>query len=169
MKLLDAEEHLRHSDESRAKESEKASETMIKLESLCENLEKMAQEKSSLEWELKIKKRECQLLGARLEKDAYNQVLLEKIDKARRRIKSLKEELQRKDFELQSALKEVQSSQNKLLQAQIELKRQHEKVMQLRIGKEKLAHSYNIRSKQVSKLVQILVSNKEETKVYKVD
>ena len=169
MKLLDAEEHLRHSDESRAKANRKTSETMTKLESLHENLEKMAQEKSSLERELKIKKQECQLLGARLEKDAYNQVLQEQIDKARKRIKSLKVELQRKDFELQFALKEVQINQNELLQAQKELKSQHEKVMLLRIEKEKLARSYNIRSKQVSKLVQILVSDKEETKVHEVD
>ena len=45
------------------------------------------------------------------------------------------------------------------------LKKKREKVMQLQREKEELAWSYNVEKEQVSKMVQILTSDKEEMKV----
>ena len=162
---MDAEEHLRQSQESKVKANERAREAVTKLEELHENVEKISEEKSNLEKELKIKERECELLSAMQEKDAYNQVLQKKVDKKRKKIRSLKEKLQRKENELQSAMQEIQTRQEELSQAQNELKKQHKQVMQLQKEKEELACSYNIEKEQVSKIVQLLVSDKEEMQV----
>ena len=165
-KLVDAEDRLRQSQESKVKANEKASETVTKLEDLHENVQKIAQEKSNLEKELKVKERECQLLSTVHEKDEeLNQVLQKKIEKKKKKIKRLKEELQSMDSELQSALQEVETRQKGLSQAQKELKKQHKEVIQLQREKEKLAWSYNIEKEQVSKIVQLLVSDKEEMQV----
>ena len=162
---MDVEERLRHSQESEAKESEKTNTVMARLENLCENVEKISEEKSNLEWELKIKKRECELLCAMQEKDAYNQVLQKKIDKKKEKIKELKEDLKWKERELQSAMQEVQTRQKELSQAQKELKKQHLEVIQLQREKEELECSYSIEKEQVSKIVQLLASDKEELQV----
>ena len=162
---MDVEKHLTHAHESKAKSRKKASEDMTKLQKLHGNVEKLAQEKSMLKMELNIKERECQLLCSMQEKDAYNQDLQKKIDKKRKKIKNLKQELQKKECELHSAMQEVQTQQEALLQSQEELKKQHEKVMQLQREKEKLDSFYNIEKEQVSKIVQILVSDKEEMQV----
>ena len=164
-KLFDAEEHLRDAQESEVKANEKASEAVTKLEELHENVEKISKEKSSLEEQLKIKERECELLSAMQEKDAYNQVLQKKVDNKRKKIKRLKEELQSTNFELQSALQEVQVGQTELSQAQNKLKKQREQVIQLQKEKEEVAWSYNIEKEKVSKIVQLLVSDKEEMQV----
>ena len=164
-KVLHADERLRQSQESKAKANERASEAVTKLEELHENVEKICEEKSNLERELKIKERECELLSAMQEKDAYNQVLQKKIDKKRKKIKRLKEELQKKESELQSAMQDLQTKQEELSQAQNELKKQHEQVMELQREKEELACSYSIEKEQVSKIVQLLVSDKEEMQV----
>ena len=164
-KLLDAEDRLRDAQESKVKANDIASEALTKLEELHKNVEKIFEEKSNLEKELKIKERECELLSAMQEKDAYNQVLQKKVDKKRKKIKRLKEELQSMDSELQSALQEVQIEQKGLSQARKEVKKQHEQVIQLQKEKEELAWSYNIEKEQVSKIVQLLVSDKEEMQV----
>ena len=164
-KLVAAEERLRQSQDSKVKANKKASEAVAKLEELHENVEKISGEKSNLERELKIKERECELLYAMQEKDAYNQVLQMKIDKKRKKIKRLKEELRSMDCEVQSALQEVQTRQEELSQARKELKKQNEEVIQLQREKEELAWSYNIEKEQVSKIVQFLVSDKEEMQV----
>ena len=168
---MDAEEHLRQSQESKVKANERAREAVTKLEELHENVEKISEEKSNLERELKIKERECELLCAMQEKDAHNQVLQKKIDKKRKRIKGLKKELEKKESELQTAMQEVGTMKEKLSQAQKELKKQHKKVIQLQREKEELACSYNIEKEEVSKIVQLLVSDKEEMQVrsYSVD
>ena len=167
---MDVEKRLRDSQESKAKGSAKANKVMTRLEDLEEDVEKIFQEKSNLERELKIKEQECQLLSAMQEKDealnqVLNQVLQKKIDKKKKKIERLKEELQRKEIELQSAVKEVQTIQEELLQAQKELKKQHEEVIQLQREKEELACYYDIEKEQVSKIVQILASDKEELQV----
>ena len=162
---MDVDKHLTHAQWSKAKSRDKASEDMTKLQKLHGNVEKLTQEKSILEMELNIKERECQLLCSMQEKDAYNQDLQKRIDKKRKKIKSLKQELQKKECEFQSALQEVQTKQEALLQSQEELKKQHEKVMQLQREKENLDCFYNIEKEQVSKIVQILVSDKEEMQV----
>ena len=164
-KLVDVEERLRHSQESKAKESENANKGWARLKNSCDNVEKISEEKSNLERELKIKERECELLCAMQEKDAYNQVLQKKIDKKRKKIKILKEKLQRKESEVQSALQEVQTRQKELSQAQKELKKQHEEVIQLQREKEELECSYSIEKEQVSKMVQLLASDKQELQV----
>ena len=139
---------------------------MTKLEELHENVQKIAQEKSNLERELKIKEREYQLLSTVHEKDeVLNHVLQKKIDKKRKKIKRLKEELQSMDSELQSALQEVQIGQKGLSQAQNEVKKHCKQVIALQREKEELAWSYNIEKEQVSKIVQLLVSDKEEMQV----
>ena len=69
------------------------------------------------------------------------------------------------DSELHSALQEVETRQKGLSQAQKELKKQNEEVIQLQREKEELAWSYNIEKEQVSKIVQFLVSDKEEMQV----
>ena len=156
---------MQHSQESEAKESEKTNTVLARLENLCENVEKISEEKSNLERELKIKERECELLSAMQEKDAHNQVLQMKINKKRKKIRSLKEKLQRKEWELQSAMQEVQTRQKELSQAQKELKKQHEEVIQLQREKEELECSYSIEKEHVSKMVQLLASDKEELQV----
>ena len=164
-KVVGADECLRQSQESKVKANEKASEAETKLKKLRGNVEKMAQEKSNLEKELSIKERECELLCAMQEKDAYNQVLQKKIDKKRKKIKSLKRELQIRESELLSTLQEVQTQQKELSEAQIVLKKQHEQVIKLQREKEKLASSYNIEKQKVSKIVQILTSDKDKIQV----
>ena len=160
-KLVNAEERLRQSKESKVKANKKASEAVTKLEELQENVEKISKEKSNLEKELKIKERECELLSAMQEKDAYNLVLLQKIDKKRKKMKSLRKELEQKKRELQSAMQEVGTIKEKLSQAQKELKKQHEEVILLHREKEELACSYNTEKEQVSKIVQLLVSDEK--------
>ena len=131
---MDAEERLRQSKNSKVKRSEKTNKAMNRLEDLRENAEKISVEKSNLEKELKIKERECQLLCVMQEKDeVLNQVLQKKIDKKKKKIKELKEDLNRKDWELQTSIQEVRTQQEELLQAQEELKKQHEEVIQLQL------------------------------------
>ena len=77
----------------------------------------------------------------------------------------MKEELQRRDSKLESTLQEVQMKQEQLLQARKKIKKQHKEVMKLQRKKEKLACSYNIENENVSKLVQMFVSDREERKV----
>ena len=156
---------MRQSQESKVKVNEKASEAVTKLEELHENVEKISGEQSNLEKELKIEEQEYQLLCAMQGKDPYNQVLQKKIDKKRKKMKRLKEELQSRYSEFQSAVQEAQNREEKLLQAQKELKKQHEQVIKLQREKEELAWSYNFEKKQVSKIVQFLVSDKEEMQV----
>ena len=79
--MVDAEERLIQSQEFKVKANERASEAVTRLEGLHENVEKIFEEKSNLEKELKIKKRECELLCAMQKKDANNQVLQKKVDK----------------------------------------------------------------------------------------
>ena len=163
--LVDVEKRLRQSQASKAKANVKLSDSETKHEELLGNVEKMAQEKSNLERKLSIKERECKLLCTMQEKDAYNQVLQEKIDKKRKKIKSLKKELQLKESELQSASQEVQTQQKELSEAQTVLKKQHEQVIKLQREREELACSYNIEKKKVSKIVQILTSDKDKMQV----
>ena len=147
-RLADAEQRLRQSQESKVKASMIASEAVTKLEELYENVQKISEEKSNLEKELKIKERECELLCAMQKEDAYNQVLQMKIDKKEKKIKCLKEELQSRYYELQSAVQEAQKRQEELLQAQKELKKQHKEVIKLQREKEEHAWSYNIEKRQ---------------------
>ena len=164
-KLLDAEDRLRDAQESKVKANDIASEALTKLEELHKNVEKIFEEKSNLEKELKIKERECELLSAVQEKDAHNRVLQKKIHKKKKKIKGLKKELKKKESELQTAIQEVGILKEKLSQAQQELKKQHEEVMQLHREKEELACSYNIEKEQISKIAQLLASDKEEMQV----
>ena len=163
--MVDAEERLRQSQESKVKANEKASEAVTKLEEFHKNVEKISKGKSNLEKELKIKERECELLCAMQEEDAYNQVLQKKIGKKRKKIRSLIEKLQKQEIKLQSAVQEVHPKQEELSLAQKELKKQHDQLMQLQRETEELARSYNIEKEQVSKIVQLLVSDKEEMQV----
>ena len=157
--------HLRHSQESKAKASKRASEVVTELEKLHENVERISHVTSSLERELKFKEQEYKLLSAMQEKDEFLQM---KIDKKKKKIKILKEELQRKEWELQSALREVQTRREELMQAQKELKKQHDEVILLQREKEELDCSYSIEKEQVSKIVQILASDKEELQVISI-
>lgn len=164
--MADVKEHLRYSQESKAKANKKASEAVTKLDKLHENIERISQVTSSLEKGLQIKERECQLLCAMQEKDeVLHQVLQKKINKKKKKIKELKEELQRKEWELQSALQEVQTAQEELLQARKEVKKQHNKVILLHREKEELVCSYSIEKEKFSNIVQILTSDKEEMQV----
>ena len=164
-KLVDIEERLRQSQTSKAEANVKSSESETKLEEMLGNVQKIAQEKSNLEQKLSIKERECELLCAMQEKDTYNQVLQKKVDKKRKKIKSLKRELQAKESELQSALQEVQTKQTELSEAQTVLRKQHEEVIKLQREKEELASSYYIEKEKVSKIVQILTSDKDKIQV----
>ena len=166
IKLVDAEERLRQSQESKVKAIEKANEAVTKLEELHKNVQKIAQEKSNLEGELKFKEREYQWLPTVHEKDEeLNQDLQKKVERKRKKIKRLKEELQSMDSELQSALQEVQIGQEGLSEARKEVKKQHEQVIQLQREKEELVWSYSIEKEAVSKIVQLLISDKEEMQV----
>ena len=123
-KLLDAEERLRDAQESKVKANDIASEALTKLEELHKNVEKIFEEKSNLEKELKIKEQECELLSAMQKKDAHNQVLQKKFDKKKKKIKGSKKELKKKESELQTAMQKVETMKEKLSQAQQELKKQ---------------------------------------------
>ena len=122
---------------------------MTKLEELYKNVQKMNQKKH-FGWKRQIKEQECQMQCETQEKDTCNQNLQEK------------ENLQAKQFVLQSALKELQEE---LLQARTEMEKRHNEVMQLQVKKEILTISHNIAKEQVSKLVQILISDEDERKV----
>ena len=159
-------ERLRCAQESKAKANDKTSEVLTKLEELYENMRKIAREKNSIEMKLKFKERESELLSKMQGKDeTYNQFLQTIIEKKKNKIKRLKEELQKKECELKSALHVVQTKQEELSHARKELKKQHEEVIQLQREKEELAWSYSIEKEQVSKIVQLLVSDKEEMHV----
>ena len=163
---MGTEECLRCAQVSKAKANDKMSEAVTKLEELHENMQKIAQEKNSIDMKLKFKERECELLSKIQGKDeTYNQFLQTIIEKKKNKIKRLKEELQKKECELKSALHEVQTKQEELSQARKKLKKQHDKVIKLQREKEELALSYNIEKEQVSKIVQLLVSDKEEMQV----
>ena len=160
------EERLIHAQECKAEANNNTSELVAKLEELHENMQKIAQDKNNIEVKLKFKERECELLSKMQGKDeTYNQLLQTILEKKRNKIKRLKEELQKKECELKSALQEVQTKQEELSQARRELKKQHEEVIQLQREKEELSLSYNIEKEQVSKIVQLLVSDKEEMQV----
>ena len=103
---------MRQSQEFKVKANEEASEAVSKLKKLQENVQKIAQEKRNLEMELKVQRRECEVLSAMQEEDEVsNQFLKMKVAKKEEEIKSLKKELQCKDSELQSSLQEVQTRQ----------------------------------------------------------
>ena len=59
----------------------------------------MSQEKRNLEMELEIKEQESQLLCTMQGKDSYNQVQLEKIEKARRENKKLERRITKKGLQ----------------------------------------------------------------------
>ena len=162
---MNAQECFRNSHELKVKAVKKTREVIVELEESHENMQKMSQEKRNLEMELKIKEQKCQMLCTMQKTDVCNQVLQMKIAKTKKKIKNLKEELKRKESNLQSALQDVQIKQEQLLQVRKEMKKQHKEVIKLQREKEKLACTYNSEKEQVSKLVQILVSDKEETKV----
>ena len=168
-RLADIEENLTQSQELKVAANEIERETLNKLEKLQESVKKIAQEKSSIEMELKFKVRECQLLSEMKEKDEEcNRFLQKKIAKKKKKIKRLKEELERKNCEFLSVQREAQTRQEELSRTRAEVKKKHEEVKELEREKEKLACSYNIRKEQVSQLVQIaiaLTSDREEMKV----
>ena len=169
-RLVDSEEHLRQSQESKQIANENAKEQLSELEKLKEDVQKIGQEKSSIEMELKFKERECQLLSEIKEDKTFNQFLQNKIAKKRKKIKRLKEELERTECKLLSVQREAQTRQEALSQARAEVRKTHEEVKELQREKEELACSYNIKKQQVSHLVQIavaLTSDKEEMKVLK--
>lgn len=164
-KLVDAEERFVCAQRLTAKANERASESKGKFEKQCEDLHKVIQEKNSLEIELKVKERECELLSTMHEKEdkVFTQFLQEKIRKKKMKIKKLKEELHRKECEFQSAHQKAQILQNELLLAQLELKKKNEEVRQLQKEKDKLVSSYHV--EQYNKLLQITIADKEEMKV----
>ena len=168
-RLVDSEEHLRQSQESKRIANENAKEQLGELEKLREDVQKIAQEKSSIEMELKFKERECQLLSEMKEDKAYNvQFLQNKIAKKEKKIKRLKEGLERMECKLLSVQQEAQTQQEALSQARAEVRKTNEEVKELEREKEKLTCSYNIKKEQVSHLVQIAVAltyEKEEMKV----
>ena len=161
---MNAEEHLEHAQELIAEPNARTSEIITKFEKLHEKVQKIAQEKNSLEMELKFKEREYKLLTAMQEKDeVYNQFLQKKLNKKKEKIKKLKEELHKMEYEFQSAHREAQTLRNELSLAQSELKKKHEEVTQLQREKEKLASSYRV--EQFNKLSQIRAADHEEMKV----
>ena len=58
-KLVDVEERLKQSQESKARANEKTSEVGTKLKDLHENMQRIAQDKNTIERELKFKEQEC--------------------------------------------------------------------------------------------------------------
>ena len=168
-RLADIQENLTQSRELKVAANENERDTLIKLEKLQESVKKIVQEKSSIEMKLAFKQRECQLLSEMKEKDEeYDRFLQKKIAKKKKKIKQLKEKLERKNYEFLSVQQEAQTLQEELSRARAEVKKKHEEVKELEREKEKLACSYNIKKEQVSHLVQIavaLTSDKEEMKV----
>ena len=160
---MDVEKRLAQSLESNGKANEKTLEAINKLEESREKVKKISEEKSTLEMELRIKRRECQLLSEMQEKE--NQGLQYKVDKKRKKIKRLKKELKSKEHELKSALEEVQILKEELSQALKEKEEKHKEVIQLQSKKDKLECSCNTEREYLSKLVQALSSDKEEMKV----
>ena len=142
---------------------------MCQFKELREKARKIVQEKRILQMELDSKQRELRLLSELKEKYAADvekkQFYSAKISKKSLKIKKLEKELQRKKSNLQSALQEAQKMQNELSQAQVELKKKDEEVKQLHEEKEKMACFFNIEQEQVSKLVQLITSEKTEMEV----
>ena len=165
-RLADIEEQLQRSLESNTAANKKASGEMVELKTALENMQKIARERSSIEKELKLKERECELL---LELKKKDELFFEKkIIKKKKKIKTLRTELQTKEHELESAQQEARMQQAELLKAQAEVKKKHEEVKRLQREREELACSYNIENLQVSKRIQITVitaSDQEEMKV----
>ena len=130
-RLVNAEELLEHARELKAEPNARTSEIITKFEKLHEKVQKIAQEKNSLEMELKFKEREYKLLTAMQEKDIDNQFLQKKLNKKKEKIKRLKEQLHRKECEFHSAHHEAQALRRELSLAQLELEKKHEELIQL--------------------------------------
>ena len=97
--------------------------------------------------------------AAHSEKDAViNSMLEEKISEKHKEIETLEKELQKREYNLQSAQQEARKWQEELLNARAKLKEKVKEVKQLKEDSEKLSCSYNVRKKQVSKLIQLTVT-----------
>jgi len=152
--------------ESKQAANENANRCVTELEKLREVVQKIAQEKSNIEMEVKIKELECQLLSEIKEDKAYNVQLLQKIAKKKKKIKRLKQELESKECKLQSAQQEAQTCQEELSQDLAEVRKKHKELQELQRENEKLASSYTIKKEEISSLVQIAVTSVKETKVW---
>ena len=165
-KLADSEEQLRHSWKSRSAVNKKVSQVMSRIEELHQKVRKIVQDKRILAIELQSKQKECQLLSeikakdaAHSEKDAViNSMLEEKISEKHKEIGILEKKPERKESDLQSAQQEARKWHEELLNARAELKEKVKEVKQLKEDSEKLSCSYNVRKKQVSKLIQLTVT-----------
>ena len=165
-RLVDSEAHLRQLQESKQAANENAKDCLTELEKLREDVQKIVQEKSNIEMELKYKERVCQLLSEIKEDKAYNQFLQNKIAKKKKKINKLKQELKSKECKLLSAQQEAQTWQEELSHALAEVRKKHKEMQELQRENEKLASSYTIKKEEISSLVQIAVTSvKEEMKV----
>ena len=143
-------------------EDGRESEILTNLEKLKIKVQKITQEKTSLEMELKYKEQQYQTLLSAKEKDeVYNQFLQIKLNKKKEKIKRLKEELGKKKHEFQPAHEEAQILQKELLLLEPKKHKpmKHKEVKQLQ-RKEKLACSDH----QFSEPSQITVANVREMK-----
>ena len=167
--MVENEEQLKQSLELKKIANAKAKEVLTELEKKREDVQKLSQEKSNIETKLKFKDRECQLLSGIIEDKVQNQYLQNKIAKKKKKIKRLKEELEKKEGKLLSVQQVVQTLKEELSKARAEEKKKHEEVTDLQRENKKLACSYNIRKEQVSHLIQIAIAltseNKEQIKV----
>ena len=137
-RLVDSGAHLRQLQESKQAANENAKDFLTELEKLQESVQKIVQEKSNIELELKYKERECQLLSEIKEDKFYNQFLQNKVAKKKKKIKRLKQELEMKECKLLSSQQEAQTWQEELLQARAEVRKKHKEVQELQRENEKL-------------------------------
>ena len=188
VEIMDTKKRLRDSQTSKASIDENINQILCSISKLREKVQSIAHERNLTKEKLEFKQRECQLLTEMRdlatasmrdskkqhhrfwkkdkdkdrhlqEKEEAYRILMEgKIAKKRKKIDKLEQELQQKDFDLQSAREEARSLEEKLLQARAELERKHEEIQQLQKENEELACSYNIEKEKVSKLVQVTVA-----------
>lgn len=170
---------LKNSIDSQVPLNEGINKCLTELTELATEVQKIDQDIEKTRSELQCKQRDIQLLSG-IRKDLThttekckllqdkNQLLQEIANDKKTEIERLKEELQKKEYQLQSVQQKAEAMKSEKDKLQVELQKKHEEVNALQKEKEELTRSYNDEREKAEKLFQkiyALKSDKDEMKV----
>ena len=166
-RLAKIEQLLKFLRDSQLPLNEDATSIMNKLTELSEQVEKLSQDRDNTDTKLQRNERDCVLLSEmqKVHDEEKCQLLQEIIDDKKRKIKRLKKELKQKEQDLEYTQQKAKALQERLSKVQEELKVIHEAAKKLQEEKEELTRSYNSARQDVSRLVDILTSDREGMQV----
>ena len=161
--LKDSNKELSESQKSKQSIDDSMNQLLNSFPKLREKIRSIADERNCIKKELESKQRECQLLTEMCDmikgKDsAYKKLLEEKITKKQKKIKKLKEDLERKESELQAAQQRARAQQEELSDLRAQLKRKHDDMQKLQSANENLTSSCNSAREKVSELVELTLT-----------